>query len=144
MEVNGVKYKDAKTIPKKVVIIAKNNAFESLYQKLETKECEKDVFRLAQVKELKTRDLGNIRCIKDDDGKIFVEESKIRERWWSYFSKLFNGEMSGCSQCTERGDDEDQHEFRLCSRISKEKVSDTLTKVKTGKKLWIQTISLEI
>ena len=50
------------------------------------------MFKLARLREKKTRDLGDIRCIKDEDGKVLVEEAKIRERWRSYFSTLFNGE----------------------------------------------------
>jgi len=41
-------------------------------------------------------------CIKDGDGKVLVEEVKIRERWRSYFSTLFNGE-SEHSISLERG-----------------------------------------
>jgi len=61
------------------------------YVRLETKEGEKDVFNLARTMEKKTRDLGSIRCIKGDDGKVLVRKANIRERWRSYFSKLFNG-----------------------------------------------------
>jgi len=38
------------------------------------------------------RDLGCVRSIKGEDGKMLVEEAEIRERWQSYFSRLFNGE----------------------------------------------------
>jgi len=72
----------------------KNNAYERLYQKLETKEGEKDAFKLARAREKKTRDLGNVRCIKGEDGKVLVEETKIRERWQNYFSMLLNGESA--------------------------------------------------
>jgi len=73
-----------------------------LYQKLETREGEKDVFKLARIWEKKTRDLGNIRCIRDEDSKVLVEESKIRGRWRSYFYELFNGKREYSTQL-ERG-----------------------------------------
>jgi len=63
---------------KKTVIIVKNNAFERLYQKSKTKEGKKDVFKIAKVREKKTRDLGNIRRIKGGDSKVLVEETRIR------------------------------------------------------------------
>jgi len=50
------------------------------------------VFKLARARENKIRDLGNVRCIKGEDGKVSVKATKIRERWRSYFSMLFNGE----------------------------------------------------
>jgi len=71
-------YKAAKKLAKKAVTIAKNNAYEMLYHKLETKEGEKDMFKLARASEKKTRDLGCVRCIKGEDGKVLVEETEIR------------------------------------------------------------------
>jgi len=47
---------------------------------LKTKEGEKDVFKLVKIREKKARDLENVRCIKGDEGKVLVEETKIRER----------------------------------------------------------------
>ena len=41
----------------------------------------KDVFKLGWVREKKIRDMGNVRCIKGDNSKVLVEETKIRERW---------------------------------------------------------------
>jgi len=79
-EVKEAMYKAAKKLAKEAVTIAKNNAFERLYQKLETKEGKKEVFKLAGAREKKTRDIGNVRCIKGEDGKVLVEETKIRER----------------------------------------------------------------
>jgi len=60
--------------------MAKNKTYERLYQKLETKEGEKDVFKLARARERKSRDLGCIRCIKGRDGMVLMEETEIRER----------------------------------------------------------------
>ena len=76
VEVNRLNYKATKKIAKRVVSVAKDNSFERLYRKMETKEGEKDVFRLARATEKKTRDLGNIRCIKGDDGKSLVDDLK--------------------------------------------------------------------
>jgi len=75
-EVREARYKGAKKLAKKAVVIAKNNAYERLYQKLETEEGEKDVFKLARANEKKTRDLGNVRCIKGEDGKVLAGETK--------------------------------------------------------------------
>jgi len=91
-EVREATYKVAKRLAKKAVTLAKNKAYERLYQKLETREGGNDVFKLARAREKKTRNLGNIRCIKGEDDRVLVHESKIRGRWQNYFYMLFNGE----------------------------------------------------
>ena len=95
-------YKVAKKLAKKAVVIEKNDAYERLYQKLKTKEGEKDVFNLAKARERKTRDLGCVKCIKGEDGKVLVEEAEIKDRWRSYFSGPFNGKNEYSPQ-VERG-----------------------------------------
>jgi len=77
--VNLVEYR-ARKIAKKVVTIAKNNAFVSLYPKLETKKGKKDVFKLARIRVNKTRDPGNMKCIKGDRSKSYLKDTKIKER----------------------------------------------------------------
>ena len=86
-----MQYRIVKKEAKKTMAIAKNNACERLYQRLNSKEGENEVFKLARVRERRTRDLSRVRCIKDEDGKILVEDTKVHERWQSYFYKLFNG-----------------------------------------------------
>ena len=56
---------------------------------MDSKKGEKDIYRIAQIREKKTRDLGTIRCIKDH--KVLVKDIDIKERWKEYFDKLFNG-----------------------------------------------------
>jgi len=102
-EVKEAKYKlGAKKLVKKAATIAKNIAYERLYQKLKIKEGEKNVFKLARASEKKIRDLGNIRCIKSDDGKVLVQETKIKAKW--HFSELFNGKRGEYSLLVSRED----------------------------------------
>jgi len=49
--VSRARYKAAKKTAKKAVAVAKSMAYDRLYHKLETKEGEKDVFKLARAKE---------------------------------------------------------------------------------------------
>jgi len=62
------------------VAVAKSMAFDRLYHRLEIKEGEKEVFKLARARERKTRDLRVVRCIKDEIGKVFPEDAEIKER----------------------------------------------------------------
>ena len=79
-EIRRVRYKVTKKAAKKAAAIAKTMAYDKLYQKLETKEGEKEVFKLARVRERRTRDLGVVRCIKDENGKVLSEGAEIKER----------------------------------------------------------------
>ena len=60
--------------------VAKSLTFDRLYHRLGTKDGEKEVFKLAMARERKTRDLGVVRCIKDEDGKVLCEDAEIKER----------------------------------------------------------------
>ena len=72
--------------------ITKSQGFDRLYHSLGTKEGEKEVFRLARANERKSRDLGVVRCIKDEEGKVLTEDVEIKERWQRFFVKLLNGD----------------------------------------------------
>ncbi|KAL6582640.1 hypothetical protein OROMI_004718 [Orobanche minor] len=39
----------------------------------------------------KTRDIGKVKCVKDTDQKVLVQDKEIKERCRSYFDTLFNG-----------------------------------------------------
>jgi len=64
-EVNKVQYKIVKKEVKKALAVAKNNAYEILYQILDSKECEKEVFTLVRDGERRTRNLSSVKCIKN-------------------------------------------------------------------------------
>ena len=56
-----------------------------------------------------------MRCIKGEDGKVLVEDIEIKERWRSYFSKLFNGENEYPLR-VDSGVQEGHLNVRECSR----------------------------
>ena len=78
-EISRVRCKATKKIAKKAVVIAKSIAYDRLYQKLRTKEGEKEVFRLARDRERRTRDLDVVRCIKNKNGEVLSEDAEIKE-----------------------------------------------------------------
>jgi len=101
-KVNRMHYRIAKREAKKAVAVAKNYAYERLYRRLDSKGGEKEVFKLARIRERRIRDLSSVRCIKDEDGRLLIEDTKLQERWRSYFYNLFNGEGCDVSQHNEQ------------------------------------------
>jgi hypothetical protein len=47
------------------VSVAKGQACDGLYQQLGTKKGEKDIYRMTRIHEMKTRDINQIKYIKD-------------------------------------------------------------------------------
>jgi len=94
--------KEISVVRYKAVVVANSMAFDELYQKLETKDGEKEVFKLARARKTRTRGLGVVRCIKDENDKVLSEDAVIKERWQRYFSKFLNGEGMEDFHSTER------------------------------------------
>lgn len=74
------RYKAAKKVVKKVVAVAKYRAYDRLYRRPETKEGEKEVVKLARARERQTKNLGVVRCIKDENWKVLSDDAEIKTR----------------------------------------------------------------
>ena len=107
---NIEKYKMAKKTVKRAVSVANGRAYEDLYQHLSTKEGEKNIYRMARVRERKTRDFKQVKCINDEMEHLLVKEDEIQHRWQEYFNKLFNGENTDTTfQLDDSFDDTNRH-----------------------------------
>jgi hypothetical protein len=69
------------------VVFAKNNfrknlsrMYDWLYQRLGTKEREKDIYRMAKSRERKTRDIIQVKCIKDETEWLLIKDEDINNR----------------------------------------------------------------
>ena len=72
-----------------------------------------------------------------------MKETAIRERWRSYFARLFKGENED-SLRAESAVQERHLNVRVCSRISKEEVKEALRKMKSEKAVGPDLILVEI
>jgi hypothetical protein len=87
---NVERYKVAKKTAKQTVSEARDQMYDGLYQRLGTKEWEKDIYRMAKSQERKTRDIIEVKCIKDVTERLLTKDEDIKNRWREYFDKLFN------------------------------------------------------
>ncbi|KAJ1268001.1 hypothetical protein BS78_07G103100 [Paspalum vaginatum] len=93
---NIERYKVPKKIAKRAVSEAKGREYNDLYQRLSTNEEEKDVYKMARIRDRKTKNLNKVKCIKDARDQLLVKED-IKLRWHEYFDNLFNGESESTS-----------------------------------------------
>jgi hypothetical protein len=93
---NIQRYKVAKKTAKRAVSEVRGQMYDGLYQRLGTKEGEKDIYRMAKSRERKTRDIIQVKCIKDATERLLTKDEDIKNIWRKYFDKLFN-EDSGSS-----------------------------------------------
>jgi len=108
-------------------------AYDRLYQKLGTKKGKKEIFKLARVRERKIRDLGVMRCIKDENGKVLTEDAEIKIRWKMYFSTLLNDEVMVDSRSRERESRDNLLDPHLDEPISKDEIKEVLKKMPNEK-----------
>ena len=85
-------YIEKKSKAKKAVPMAKGRAYDNLYARLETKEGEKELYRLARQRDRAGKDVLHVRVIKDKNANIMVNSEVVLKRWKEYFEKLINEE----------------------------------------------------
>jgi hypothetical protein len=108
--------------------VVNGQAYDDLYQRLSTKEGEKDVYKMARIRERKTRDLNQVKCIKDGMYQLLVKGQDIKQRWQRYFDNLFNGENE--TMDTQFDDSFDDLNRCFVRRIQESEVKEALNRMK--------------
>ena len=85
-------YKAARKQAKREVTKARNKTYEELYEKLETKDGENELFRIAKQRNRQSKDVQQVRVIKIKTGEMLMEKEKVKQRWKEYFDNLINQE----------------------------------------------------
>nr|GFD50185.1 hypothetical protein [Tanacetum cinerariifolium] len=88
------------------------------------------------------RDLGNVRFIKDGDGRSIVNEDAIRRRWKEYFSDLLNGHRSAQNENMDSIGAIPQNNC-YCPMIRHTKVKEALRKMGRNKAVGPDEIPIE-
>ena len=97
---------------------------------------------MARVRERKTRDFSQVKCIKDDMDQLLVKEDEIRLRWQEYFDRLYNGDNENTTfQLDDSFDDTNR---RFVRRIQESEVKEALKRMKGGKATGPDGIPVEV
>ena len=112
---------------------AKLKVYDDLYTRLDSKDGEKRVYKLAKIRERKTRDFNQVKRIKSEDSKILVKDEKKKKKWKNYFKKLLNEEHGGTAIGEEITNNTINQDYRFYSRIKNFEVEIALKKMKSNK-----------
>ena len=85
-------YKAAKANARRKVAQAKSRAWDEIYGELETLQGQKKLFQLAKQRNKASKDLTQIKQMKDEQGHVLVQTDDIKKRWKEYFERLLNEE----------------------------------------------------
>ncbi|XP_061661528.1 uncharacterized protein LOC133492816 [Syngnathoides biaculeatus] len=118
---------------------AKQEAYKDMHTRLDTKEGEKDLYRLARQRARDGKDVQQVRVIKDRDGNVLTGASSVLNRWKKYFEKLMNEENEREGRVEEASVKD--HEVAM---ITKGEVRKALQRMKNGKAVGPDDIQLEV
>ena len=119
--------------------MVKVRAYEDLYARLETKEGEKDLYRLARQRDRAGKDVQHVKVIKDKNGNVMVNSEAVLKRWKEYFQKLMNEENNRDPR-TEKA--KVVNEEVTC--VSRKEVKNALRRMKKGKAVGPDELSVEV
>ena len=97
---------------------------------------------MVRIRERKTRDINQIKCIKDGTDRLVVKNEEIKGRWREYFDKLFNGEKE--EPTLELDDSFDDTNRRFVRRIQEVEIGEALKRMKGGKAMGPDGIPIEV
>ncbi|KAK3523864.1 hypothetical protein QTP70_010508 [Hemibagrus guttatus] len=138
-EENRQEYKELQCRVKREVSKAKQKAYDELYTRLDTREGEKDLYRLARQRDRDGKDVQQVRVIKGRDGRVLTSEESVQRRWKEYFEELMNEEnerekrVEGVKSVEQKVD-----------KIRKDEVRKALKRMKSGKAVGPDDIPVEV
>ena len=71
---------ETKKKAKRAVAAAKQEAYENTYRKLDTKEGENAVCRVAKQRDRTAKDVQQVRMVKDEGGRVLTREEEVLKR----------------------------------------------------------------
>ena len=118
--------------------MAKGRAYDDLYARLETKEGEKELYRLARQRERAGKDVQHVRVLKDENDNGMLSSEAVLKRWKEYFEKLMNKENNRDPRTEEA---KAANEEVNCVSIE---VKNALKRMKKGKAVGPDALPVEV
>ena len=119
--------------------MAKGRVYDDLYARLETKESEKELYRLDMQRDRAGKDVQHVRVIKAENGNVMVNSEAVLKRWKEYFEKLMNEKNNREPRIEEA---EVVNEEVNC--VNREKVKNALRRMKKGKAVGPDELPVEV
>ncbi|MCJ8736375.1 hypothetical protein PDJAM_G00257640 [Pangasius djambal] len=138
-EENRQEYKDLQRRVKREVSKTKQEAYDELYTRLDTREGQKDLYRLARQRDRDGKDMQQVRVIKDRDGRVLTSEESVQRRWKEYFEELMNEENE-----REKRVEEVTSVEQKVDKIRKDEVRKALKRMKSRKAVGPDDIPVEV
>ena len=120
--------------------MVKGHTYDDLYARLETKEGEKELYRLARQRDRAGKDVQHERVIKDENGNVMVNSEAVLKRW-KYFEKLMNEEINREPRTEEAEVVNKEVNYNY---VSREEIKNALRRMKKGKAVGPDELPVEV
>ena len=128
-ETNRKAYKEANKQAKRVIYKAKDDHRQEFVEELEREEAKGNLFGVVKRMASRNKDVVGGGGVKDKEGKVQVENSKMLEVWREYYEKLLNEEFIWRRSDMETLDPKEGP----CEQFTMEEVRDAIHLAKNGK-----------
>ena len=122
-------YQIAKCDAKKAVYKAQEEARKEFGEMLENEDKKGTVFRVAKQIVRSNRDVVGGGCVKDENGKIVVDDKEVLEAWRAHYDKISNEEFVWSKDSIEGVG----AVSGPCEKLTYEEVNKAILKMKSNK-----------
>ena len=119
--------------------MAKGLAYDNFYARLETKEGEKVLYRLAKQKDRAGKDAQHVRVLKDKNVNVMASSEAVLKRWKEYFEKLMNKKNNRDPRTEEA-----EAINKEVNCFSREGMKNALRRMKKGKAVGPDELPIEV
>ena len=85
-----------------------------------------------------------MKCIKDEEGKVLVQERDIKDKWKKYVHNLFNEGYEILPDSNRLDIREEDRNYNYYRQIQEHEVREALKSMSTGKAVGPNNISIEV